>query len=146
MEYSEQKRRVKENIREICHLSQMQVLAASYHQKNYFQQQIDRRAEEILQQLELPDQRENGQEEPVLREFTVEELTEYNGADGKPVYVAVNGRVYDLSSVPAWTGGMHNSLRAGQDLSSWFNSCHGGFLTVLERYPLVGILKESSPS
>lgn len=31
-----------------------------------------------------------------LKKFTVEELEEYNG-NGKPAYVAFNGKVYDVS-------------------------------------------------
>ncbi len=31
------------------------------------------------------------------REFTLEELAEYNGTGGRPAYVAVNGIVYDVS-------------------------------------------------
>jgi predicted heme/steroid binding protein len=140
MEYSKRLSMVKDNIREICHLSQMQVFATSYYQKNYFQRQIDLRAEEIIRQLDTPDLSRTEQEGADLKEFTEEELAEYDGADGKPAYVSVNGRVYDVSSVPAWAGGIHNGLRAGLDLSSFFMSCHGGFTAVLEKYPLVGTL------
>ncbi len=93
-----------------------------------------------MQQLDLSGTQTILQEEPALREFTVEELAEFNGEDGKPVYVAVNGKVYDLSSAVPWEGGKHNSLTAGQDLSSWFMNCHMGFNAVLEKYPLVGTL------
>lgn len=141
MDHAELKRIVNDNIREICHLSQMQVFATSYYQKNYFQRQIDHRTEELLQQLDLSVIQTVLQEEPVPREFTVEELAEFNGEDGKPVYVAVNGKVYDLSSAAPWAGGKHNSLTAGQDLSSWFMNCHMGFTAVLEKYPFVGTLK-----
>lgn len=143
MEQSELRRLVNDNIREICHLSQMQVFATSYYQKNYFQMQIDQRTEELVQRLVRLDLKTTEQEEPVLREFTVEELAEYNGEDGKPVYVAVNGKVYDLSTAAPWAGGKHNSLTAGQDLSSWFMNCHMGFTAVLEKYPSVGTLKSN---
>lgn len=141
MDHLELKKLVNDNIREICHLSQMQVFATSYYQKNYFQMQINHRTEELLQQLVRLDLKTVEQEEPVLREFSAKELAEYNGEDGRPVYVAVNGTVYDLSSVPAWAGGRHNSLQSGQDLSSWFMNCHMGFTAVLEKYPIVGSLK-----
>ncbi len=65
-----------DNIREICHLSQMQVFATSYYQKNYFQRQIDLRMEELLQQLDRPVILTAAQEEPVPRDLTAEELAE----------------------------------------------------------------------
>lgn len=141
---------LEDNIREICHLSQMQVFATSIYQKNYFQMLIDNRMDELILQLsqsgayekDITGQQTADQEEPVLREFTMEELAEYNGEEGRPVYVAVNQKVYDLSSAPAWAGGRHNNLQAGQDLSSFFQNCHMGFTRVLEKYPLVGTIKE----
>src|SRR5665647_739833 len=47
----------------------------------------------------------SGQE---LKKFTLEELKQYNGSGGKPVYVAINGKIYDVSSSNSWSGGTHN--------------------------------------
>ena len=33
-----------------------------------------------------------------MREFDVEALSEFNGKDGKPTYVAHEGKVYDVSA------------------------------------------------
>nr|AAK11585.1 HypQ3 [Clostridium acetobutylicum ATCC 824] len=74
------------------------------------------------------------------REFTLEELSKYNGENGKPAYVAVNGTVYDLSLAPSWGGGTHFGLYAGKDLSSEFNSCHKGIMSILTSLPRVGAL------
>ncbi|MEJ1321032.1 cytochrome b5 domain-containing protein [Latilactobacillus sakei] len=45
--------------------------------------------------------------------FTKETLAQYNGQDGQPSYVAVEGIVYDLSAMGPWEGGKHfKGLRA----------------------------------
>lgn len=75
-------------------------------------------------------------------EFNLEELSQYDGSDGRPAYVAVNGIVYDVSLESTWGGGTHFSLYAGKDLTSQFNGCHGGRAEVLKNLPQVGLLKE----
>lgn len=59
-----------------------------------------------------------------LKEFTVEELAEYNGSEGKPAYVALNGLVYDVTIAKAWLAGIHNPHSteriAGRDLTEEF--------------------------
>ena len=77
------------------------------------------------------------------REFTLEELSQYDGKNGKPAYVAVGGIVYDVSSEPTWAGGAHFGLTAGKDLTEQFNSCHGS-AKILNKLPKVGILKKGN--
>lgn len=60
------------------------------------------------------------------RLFTPEELSRYNGRDGNPAYVAVNGVVYDVTNNAAWGGATHFGLAAGTDVTSQFASCHAG--------------------
>lgn len=73
------------------------------------------------------------------KQFTIEELAQYDGKNGKPAYVAVEGIVYDLSEVGAWSGGIHFSLQAGKDLTEEFNSCHE-MSKILSSLPKVGVL------
>lgn len=76
-----------------------------------------------------------------MKEFTLEELAEYNGKDGK-MYVAYNGKVYDVSESYLWEDGNHQGLHdAGQDLSESMDdeAPHGS--EVFEDYPVVGTLK-----
>ncbi|MDS0527347.1 cytochrome b5 [Clostridium sp. SHJSY1] len=75
----------------------------------------------------------------VEKEFTLEELSKYDGSDGNPVYIAVNGIVYDLSKNKNWVGGKHFGLIAGKDLTSEFNSCHGN-MEILDSTPRVGMI------
>ena len=74
------------------------------------------------------------------KEFTLEELAQYDGSNGKPAYVAIEGIVYDLSKVSAWKGGKHfDGNTAGKDLTAQFKSCHG--MSTLKNLPKVGVLK-----
>ncbi len=75
-----------------------------------------------------------------LRVFTLDELSEYDGKEGRKAYVAVDGTVYDVTDVGAWSGGTHNRNEAGQDLTDVINdrSPHG--LRVLEDLEIVGTL------
>lgn len=74
------------------------------------------------------------------KEFTLEELAQYDGSNGKPAYVAIEGIVYDLSKKEKWTGGTHFGLTAGKDLTAQFKSCHG-MDKIINDLPKVGILK-----
>jgi predicted heme/steroid binding protein/uncharacterized membrane protein len=80
-----------------------------------------------------------------VKEFDRKELSAFNGQDGRPVYVAHGGRVFDVSESKMWKGGLHMKRhRAGQDLSRNIHAApHGP--EVFERYPQVGTLgRESS--
>ncbi|MBH1939393.1 hypothetical protein I5677_00635 [Mobilitalea sibirica] len=79
--------------------------------------------------------------EAQLQVFTPQELAYYDGTEGKPIYVAVNNVVYDLSAAPAWVGGLHNGLIAGQDLTAQFRGCHQGVMDRLLKYPQAGFLR-----
>lgn len=72
--------------------------------------------------------------------FTIKELSEFDGTQGKPAYAAVNGIVYDVSNEATWGGASHFGLLAGKDLTEQFNNCHKQEV-VLSKLPKVGILK-----
>lgn len=73
--------------------------------------------------------------------FTVDELSEYNGQDGNPAYVAVDGVVYDVTDNDAWTEGEHAGEQlAGTDATDIIaESPHDD--SVLEDLPVVGDLE-----
>lgn len=55
-------------------------------------------------------------------EFTLEQLSQYNGSDpSKPIYVALKGRVYDVSSGSAFYGADRAyAMFAGKDATRAF--------------------------
>jgi len=53
------------------------------------------------------------------RKITQTELAENNGKNGKPAYIALKGKVYDVSNSVFWMEGDHmGSHEAGKDLTS----------------------------
>ncbi|MBS3920396.1 MAG: cytochrome b5 [Deltaproteobacteria bacterium] len=83
--------------------------------------------------------------EKKMKEFTSEELLSCDGKEGKPVYIAFEGKVYDVSKSPLWSKGTHmNRHPSGKNLSGEISAApHGP--EVLERYPQIGMLKKGPP-
>ena len=78
-----------------------------------------------------------------MRTFTLEELSQYNGKDGQPAYVAVDGVVYDVTNVEAWKDGNHKmGLTAGNELTEEITNQSPHGIKVLEGLPIVGELVE----
>jgi predicted heme/steroid binding protein/uncharacterized membrane protein len=44
-------------------------------------------------------------------------LSGFDGKDGRPAYIAFRGKVYDVSGLKLWRGGIHMKHNAGQDLT-----------------------------
>jgi predicted heme/steroid binding protein len=75
-----------------------------------------------------------------LKKFSFEELKQYNGQGGKPVYIAFNGKVYDASSSSSWSGGTHKAThQAGKDLAQEILSAPHGE-EVFAKVKQVGVL------
>ena len=77
-----------------------------------------------------------------MKEIDLEELEQSDGKDGKPIYVAYQGKVYDVSGSKLWKTGRHmNRHQAGRDLTTDIQAApHTP--EVLERYPQVGVLRK----
>lgn len=80
-----------------------------------------------------------------MKNFSQADLAQFDGKDGKPVYIAHQGKVYDVSQSRIWKGGRHmNRHGAGVDLTVQIQAApHAA--EVLERYPQVGVLLKESP-
>ena len=78
------------------------------------------------------------------RRFTKEELTQYNGKNGAPAFIACTGMVYDVSRSFLWHNGKHQVIHiAGSDLTTDLDQApHGADL--LKRFPIVGTLDSAA--
>lgn len=73
------------------------------------------------------------------KKFTVTELADYNGLNGKSAYIAVDGIVYDVTNVKEWANGTHQDYAAGLDLTKEIKAAPHG-VAQLDGVPFVGTL------
>lgn len=86
-------------------------------------------------------------DEEDLQVFTLEELAEFDGMDGRPAYAAVDGVVYDITGSPLWPEGDHRPCNldamAGRDLSEEIGqSPHGLAIFTEHDIPIIGRLED----
>jgi len=75
--------------------------------------------------------------------MTLEELKQHDGRDGRKAYVAVGGKIYDVSDSPLWSNGDHQGEhQAGCDLTEELKTAPH-VRAVIERFSVVDEL--SSP-
>jgi predicted heme/steroid binding protein len=72
------------------------------------------------------------------QKFTLDELSKFDGKEGRPAYVAYNGKVYDVTEANLWMEGNHlGEHEAGKDLTQALDtSPHGN--RVIETMKLIG--------
>ena len=73
-------------------------------------------------------------------ELTLDQLKQYDGKNGNPAYVAVDGIIYDVTNVKAWRNGEHNGYSAGNDLTDIIKNKSPHGVKNLEGLPIVGKL------
>ena len=71
-----------------------------------------------------------------------EELSEFDGQNGKPAYIAVDGVIYDVTNVEPWSGGAHNGYGAGMDLTEEIKNVSPHGVSKLEGLPVIGKLQD----
>jgi len=86
-----------------------------------------------------------GTPEPVpeedLIELTLEELAQFDGQDGQPAYIAVDGAIYDVTDSTRWRNGQHNGYTAGNDLTEEIKNISPHGVSKLKTVPMIGRLK-----
>ena len=73
-------------------------------------------------------------------ELTLDQLKQYDGKNGNPAYVAVDGVIYDVTNVPQWKNGEHNGYSAGNDLTDIIKNKSPHGVKQLKGIPVVGKL------
>nr|WP_314459239.1 cytochrome b5 domain-containing protein [uncultured Clostridium sp.] len=71
-------------------------------------------------------------------ELTLDELGKYNGKDGNPAYIAVDGVIYDVTESKLWKDGEHNGYTAGKDLTEEIKKISPHGTSVLKKMKEVG--------
>jgi len=81
-----------------------------------------------------------------MKEYELKDLAKFKGGNGNPVYIAHDGKVFDVSNSTLWNSGLHMKRHhAGNDLTADIQSAPHG-TEVLERYPQVGVLLKEEVS
>jgi predicted heme/steroid binding protein len=75
------------------------------------------------------------------KKFSITELSQFDGKDGKSAYVGYKGKVYDVTESYQWVGGEHLGHIAGQDLTEQMDTAPHSE-EVMERMKIVGIIVE----
>lgn len=74
-----------------------------------------------------------------MENFTRAKLALFNGEDKPEVYIAFEGKVYDVSESRLWKNGKHYEHWAGQDLTAELEGApHSN--RVFEKFKIVGKL------
>lgn len=78
------------------------------------------------------------------KKFTLQELKQYDGREGRPAYIAYKGKVYDVTESYLWLDGDHQGQHeAGKDLTEEIGLAPHGEET-LEKVKLIGVLVQAS--
>lgn len=76
-----------------------------------------------------------------LQVFTLVELEAFDGQNGNPAYIAVDGMIYDVSNASPWKNGQHNGFEAGRDLTEEIKNSSPHGVSKLRGLPVVGKLE-----
>ncbi|KYG85506.1 cytochrome b5 [Roseivirga seohaensis] len=74
-----------------------------------------------------------------MKSYTPSQLALRNGQDRPEIWVAYQGRIYDVTSSRLWKKGMHYEHWAGQDLTNELSDAPHTE-KVFEKFSIIGIL------
>ena len=75
--------------------------------------------------------------------FSLEELAQFDGLEGRQAFIAVDGIVYDVTDIAQWKDGIHQGrFQAGKDYSDEIRSESPHGTAMLSRAKLIGVLAE----
>ena len=82
--------------------------------------------------------------EAKMKKFAFEDLKQFDGLNGHPLYIVFKGKVYDLTSSKLWPEGKHMGMHSpGDNLTEDIKKAPHGEDNVY-RYPVVGELAEAA--
>jgi predicted heme/steroid binding protein len=77
-----------------------------------------------------------------LKKYTKKQLALHNGQDRDQIWVALHGKIYDVTASKLWRNGKHYEHWAGQDLSPELaDAPHTA--AVFEKFEVIGILDDA---
>ncbi len=75
-----------------------------------------------------------------MNSYTSQQLAKRNGQDMEAIWVAFEGKIYDVTSSRLWREGKHYEHWAGQDLTAELENEAPHTRSVLEKFNIVGQL------
>ena len=91
---------------------------------------------------EEDDEPEDNAEETTGATFNMEEIALFDGKDGRPAYIVVDGVVYDVSNVRQWNVGSHFGFEAGTDVTEALQKSAPHGANQLNQAEIVGTIAE----
>ncbi|MGV3025211.1 cytochrome b5 domain-containing protein [Clostridium thermobutyricum] len=76
-----------------------------------------------------------------IKNFTMEDLSQYNGKGNNLAYIVIEGTVYDVTGIKEFVNG-NCKFPLGKDATEVFYSCLKGDRDILRKARIVGVLKE----
>lgn len=70
--------------------------------------------------------------------FTMEEIAQFDGKEGRPAYIVVDGIVYDVTNVGPWRSGSHYGFESGGDVTEALKNAAPHEANLLNQAEIVG--------